>query len=123
MYRNRCSCSTCPTDTTTTEDTVIIQDTTTQSDITTADCFPCDEYVPTVSNGCTNTTCNCAGIPTCANEEGVLLTDLRELCCDPNGYCALYPSSCRNKYWPAFSRPRWLACEDLYCLDTNNTYC
>jgi len=36
------------------------------------------------------------------------------LCCDNSGCCCLYPASCRNKFWPEFSHPRWLCCKDLY---------
>lgn len=36
------------------------------------------------------------------------------LCCDENGCCCMYPASCRNRFWPEFSHPRWLCCKDLY---------
>jgi hypothetical protein len=37
-----------------------------------------------------------------------------ERCCDQNECCALFPSDCRNPYWPRFAHPRWLCCRDLY---------
>ena len=37
-----------------------------------------------------------------------------ERCCDANGCCGLYPSCCRNPFWPSFAHPTWLCCRDLY---------
>ena len=36
------------------------------------------------------------------------------LCCDENGRCCRYPANWRNSFWPEFSHPRWLCCQDLY---------
>ncbi len=81
------------------------------------------QYEPTATAGCENVAGSCYGIASCVDSLGNAITREREICCDPNGYCASYPVDCRNTFWPAFSKPSWLACEDLYCNSTNNTYC
>ncbi|MEG1621168.1 MAG: hypothetical protein RR322_04570 [Oscillospiraceae bacterium] len=65
-------------------------------------------------SGCNNSCCECQGIviPTPLEPSFVIPT---EDCCDENGLCKEYPTSCRNVFWPSFSHPRWLCCDDLYC--------
>ena len=38
-------------------------------------------------------------------------------CCDLDGCCNKYPAECRDPFWPAFCRPRWVPCKILYDCD------
>ncbi len=40
------------------------------------------------------------------------------LCCDCDGSCGCFENDRRDPFWPHFSRPRSLSCENLYrCRD------
>lgn len=53
------------------------------------------------------------GVPCCTPIDVVVEREYRE-CTDSCGRTALYPADCRVEFWPSFSHPRWLCCEDLY---------
>lgn len=57
-----------------------------------------------------NSHCDCTPIP----ETPVCAREYR-LCIDQNGCATRYPADCRSRFWPAFSHPRWLPCNALYC--------
>lgn len=66
----------------------------------------------------------CGPIPTtdgfsCASCENIPIKRFCErpvhrVCCDSDGCCGLYPEACRNRFWPDFSHPRFLSCDQLY---------
>ena len=42
------------------------------------------------------------------------LDDGYVVCCDSAG-CSTYSRANRDPFWPAFAKPRWLCCRELYC--------
>lgn len=49
----------------------------------------------------------------CGPIDMVCEREYRE-CTDPNGCSAMFPANCRVTFWPDFSHPSWLSCNDLY---------
>jgi len=43
---------------------------------------------------------------------------ITQTCCDTQG-CAVFRSDQRSSFWPAFARPRWLSCDELYPAPPN----
>lgn len=41
----------------------------------------------------------------------------KRLCCNCDGSCECFESNRRNPFWPDFTHPRTLSCQELYCCE------
>lgn len=81
----------------------------------------CQHSMNDCQSVCFTDTRDCSAFPNGCNGQPIAMAEpavgselTLERCCDENGCCALYPSCCRNPFWPHFSHPTWLCCRDLY---------
>ncbi len=73
-----------------------------------------DSGCPGVNFACLeDTVIPCEAMDCCAVERCLEY----RTCCDPNGICCRYPCCCREQFWPSFTHPRWLCCNQLYHVD------